>query len=1650
MEIEFTGRISYTEFQVIAVSNFTKSIDTSIDKVVFLLKNVERIYLPQILSLLVWSSTLVDENKKVIWVLSSHRIWANREAIELMGALETYMSRDEFNTFNARVRGFRSTVLRGQYPNMKTRWGRFKELRQEIIARNRTAEFWLNRYFDILLKEIRGYDVNGFLKRWDILKWAVRIGVKFDPTLEGLFYTPLSRSDEFTHALEVQCITLPDAIKKMVQRLSNPEELRTIFEKHNVLDLISSGAFSEIILREIAVNIEEHAGGNYGFLATRLLRINDVVEMTKQQIGQIFFNNLVSTQTEALEIVIADDGNGVYENLEPKLHEDGRKKIKQKFIVNQKTNRFNESDVINYAFDRLSSSKRNFAQLIHFILHEHGEKDDYMSSGLYWVWNTVRIYGGLLIIRTNETIGWFDFQESPDGLFRYDKEPYPLSGTQIIVCLPLMEKQQISLRLPEKMDRCEQTIPEIRVRRLRNLEPSHCRTISEKMEEFLRILESEYYSFGKSGIFVIDLSGIRNVWFVDKKLISILIHFFIELNFYSTTQGSAIVLWNVPRGKKALIENALRDEITKVCQKYQQVEQIRPTALIIWEDDKIEPVPKTDLSVDIFGTLFNQPSISFDDLCPKYANSEIKNKIAAFISQNRHLIQQDMYMCNLLICKESLENEVEKEIEHDVKILTEKTIDEGGILVDGEKDGYWFRLPSGLYTQKFYQFSTVLSNIEWCIRIGWWFRKKIQYLIKENGLSNITTLVITVTRSTLPLIEELTKWFNNERVLSSSIKFLSTLTPEEMREKIYKLDNYLEANVIIITDVISSGRMVCNLIEAASKRKLELLGIVTILDIRTKQDKLKNLFDRKLTVLTMRQFEISKVDYSPGPIVNIDKINICPVEPQDKLQYPTLIKQDNMWKCLQNPGVLQVGHFTVRDYHHYIYFIDASVFLNTKLNTNNIEINDVITDYICIDFLKKSELSQNDVENSAFILYTDPQVSKCKPLVRSLQDKLGILFSHPLYRTRESGTWKFTPFTRLGMNIRNKCVLLIDDGTCSGKTLMALIEAAIFCEAKKIIGYFLIDRMETLSAAYFKDAHSIQAWSKAIDINFLFPIGIPVFDSNTCPLCQYQRDLELIQREYNIPRLSTFCEERRSFLDAQNVDDQIKLQNFPWPITEAHSIAKYRQALELEAFYKTEEDFLSSHVEVFNGWLDKTPIEVLEKIPSGIIELAFIIATEPNVMEKPWFNANAKLLLKVMTRICDLELIDGKSICTVLEGIFRIMVFLARYFPGDTPYSSVKLWKIALEAEKKGHPGIELLIFLIAREFSHMSSSDRISSVSQLCQELLRQGDECYQHFISQIKKTQTKLFINNAGLILLRQFMLYPKMSWLRMTSRETSFMQLAIALYENFSYHRRRQNDIIVIDKILTKLRFINTADEMALTEMQREVEKIIHVFLDLDILNKIHTIGEKYNQDELIVPSGLLLRLYELEDIFWSIENFLVDRIKINDKKIEEMSKKLESIWPSTSEELEQIVTYCFSEINKDLTNAHESWRVLVPDREWRADVRCNLDKNLDNVVVIAPPSFIEKFILDALDNLKYAFPCGNGDNNKVVIESRKYSNSEVIIKVIDNGIGPKESIEPNELGRNNSFANEFGGRIILPKRTINNETEVSLILKILPKI
>jgi len=218
--------------------------------------------------------------------------------------------------------------------------------------------------------------------------------------------------------------------------------------------------------------------------------------------------------------------------------------------------------------------------------------------------------------------------------------------------------------------------------------------------------------------------------------------------------------------------------------------------------------------------------------------------------------------------------------------------------------------------------------------------------------------------------------------------------------------------------------------------------------------------------------------------------------------------------------------------------------------------------------LKKLRAEVDDLELLNYELKTNlvfyPMFSGAEVLNKGDYKKVFRLSSHadfivfPLGRVDTPKGWRFTfpPKVLNEITEKYKHIFILDDGTCTGETLMQIIDSVAFLNVERIAVLSVVGRLEDFQREFFSRLQSIKViYEKSDKVvrNRIVPLNIffgahfhiqvyPAFTSN-CPFCE---ELQHLKTEMNLnppEPVARYIRNRAEDLDVFETDG-LRYENF--------------------------------------------------------------------------------------------------------------------------------------------------------------------------------------------------------------------------------------------------------------------------------------------------------------------------------------------------------------------------------------------------------------------------------------------------------------------------------------------------------------------------
>ena len=481
-----------------------------------------------------------------------------------------------------------------------------------------------------------------------------------------------------------------------------------------------------------------------------------------------------------MQIVLCDHGKGIYDTLIKAYKKDAYLN-KQKYYKNGERCD-DEPFVLRYSLDKLSSRHTEKSRL-----HFHN-----IPRGLAWVYDVVRDYRGFLSIRSGSARIGISFLPGHDGELRYDNNPLAqFGGTILQIVLPEYKPEEL-LTFHLASEPFSGRRPNLHVISIADYwdgrEDSH-----ESYDALLEALDKTVRPLDENDLVLIDFSGVH--W--DKNTLSEFIRKIMYL------QGETLIIgFNIN-----LAHFRLLTEIEKVFLSNDS--QIKDNDIRVTPFIDIHGLPfflgcREKYEKDI---LYELAEVGASDLS-RIKDSYIPDKIGKFIRKNRHIVRRIgdqlkirasmLYFSDLF--NEAMKNEIEKIISKPPE----------GIIINHSG---LFHLPSGMYAKNFIQLGHLFQIRNWGQKLAYALLTKI-HLQSEDNPRDIN-FIFGCSASASPLIESIAEGllFEPDENCLCIETYLDTLDHPDIEE-------IPEGrNVLIVTDVISTGGLIKRMTEAVIKRK---------------------------------------------------------------------------------------------------------------------------------------------------------------------------------------------------------------------------------------------------------------------------------------------------------------------------------------------------------------------------------------------------------------------------------------------------------------------------------------------------------------------------------------------------------------------------------------------------------------------------------------------------------------------------------------------------------------------------------------------------------------------------------------------------------------------------------------------------------------
>ena len=670
------------------------------------------------------------------------------------------------------------------------------------------------------------------------------------------------------------------------------------------------------------------------------------------------------------------------------------------------------------------------------------------------------------------------------------------------------------------------------------------------LSTFFQKIQKKIKSIEKGQIITIDLAG------VDKNTIEIFNKFTYFITHSPINSTHRVILYNVLL--KDLNSTLIFNSSNNI-----KAKGLKPFPV---------PVISPDLTVEWLGIKDIEIQCVFTDLWKGDTRKEY---------QKDYLMKYSRYSSNIILCElvddqiklsinlPSFENICEK-LKEFISVTIQEEINGNGIqfssLLNNEhnynnilikKENTFFLNPNGTYQAEYLSFNEKLYNRAYSKMLSSYF---VFVLSTCNGfdLSKITK-ILSVTLSSQLLGNEVKNII--ERIVDKNIDLIALSNYNSFQNEERFNDIYKNDQVLVVNDIISTGNLTENICQSIERKLATPIGSISIIDLRN-----NILNEAEYPVVSLTKYYIEKIESKPYKAIIewINPILNAPISMRKSKSNVIELLAKNEFLDFINESQILVGN--IKNNSNYMnYYLDTSELLKRDLKNNFVFIKSLIRKFIEFKkirvhselntLVKGLEIVSNNTDNERskeVILKAIGQLHKINSPTLLYDYKIDIIFFpflseisiieenltpfielrmdgtipliFPLPRIMTSRGWRFT-FPPKFLNILTSGsklnILIIDDGSHTGATIMQMIDAVAFLSVKSIDVLSIFGRLEDFQKELLSRIKSIKVKNNVVPLNLFFGIhfNLPVYNSSDSPILIELREiiqLENLFRDKNV------------------------------------------------------------------------------------------------------------------------------------------------------------------------------------------------------------------------------------------------------------------------------------------------------------------------------------------------------------------------------------------------------------------------------------------------------------------------------------------------------------------------------------------------------
>lgn len=894
-------------------------------------------------------------------------------------------------------------------------------------------------------------DVHRFLVSYRFMEFLEEHNVKFvHAYIQGVY--PRMRQ-EVSPSYPLTFVS-QKSFKTLLADLKDPNRLSVLLSGMEESEIVKSGAFRSVLLKELGDNIFLHGDGKAGHLM--MTKINslsvNIPTRSKKAPENVIYNSLKGLAGKSiLEIVIGDKGTGIANLMRPVY-------ALEKGISDDAT--IPECDLIEYAFLYHTSRRSPEERLGEFLSH-YSKGSLPPPTGLYQLKELVRDYRGVLCIRSGASFVAYDFST--------DSMPQVVRSDQVLGSSSLCDFGGVQYRILIPTNQIAR--PEIKAK------PA---VIAEKFAS-MGALDQEHVS-------IADFIAPEHLGDVDKE-----------------GRGIFKLLETVDRASVSS-----KPQMSLVIVDFEATEDLstKSTYSILSELSHRQSPAKTIIAINVnqssisalpyekhSGELIRSPNtLAFDNDAVPYVfwvTSHLEKQqlvgcaLALGKSSDASNNQTTLRTSLLSIPRNAIRNRIEKYV-----LSPESVVFQEGVKVLLLSDGY---------SSGYFEINKLFQSARSRALIVRWFVYQMMDLELE--------LIVSLGSAMGKIIDEANKTLQ-QQVKGQPIDHINLRTDSRGRVAITRL-LLVETGkkVLVVGDVVGTARSMLDTIRRLRHAKIQ--RVIAVVDARENNGLDSHLggTDFELTSIVRKPLKYYR-ELPPGWLYH----EIFQVDPDTHVLVRKIIRPKGpLWIESPNDGkhdhrghneflekiviperAFFSGHF-VTGKKHMTHMFDVS----RILTNHEVEITAAIhADIQSVEAAKRFE-DRKDVLRVIFPMFNRGLDLIAKKIASEYQKTITLPIAESQLRS---------VFDQLNGELSDMCVVVLDDATDSGETMLRLVDLAERMGASRIYGYVLINRGDAYSVSRLEKLH--QYGAATTHVRYLSEAQLPSYVIESCPLCQRRHRLD--------------------------------------------------------------------------------------------------------------------------------------------------------------------------------------------------------------------------------------------------------------------------------------------------------------------------------------------------------------------------------------------------------------------------------------------------------------------------------------------------------------------------------------------------------------